>query len=60
MLSALKQALGFARKLDRPKPDPIAAEVMVARQRNERAGENIRELLRETLERSDGLRGKGL
>jgi len=42
---------------ERPKPDPISAHLVVARQRNERASENARQALAELLDRNDTLKG---
>ena len=56
MFERLKAMLGFTRKLERPTPDPIRAQFVIATQRNERAGENARQALAELLERNDGLR----
>lgn len=44
---------------ERPNPDPIAAHAIIARQRNERAGENARQALAELLDANDGLRRTG-
>lgn len=59
MLGKLKSMLGIraARKLERPKPDLIAAELTVALQRNEAASVKARQVLEEMLARNDGLRG---
>lgn len=52
MLKGLKHMLGF-RSQPRTKPDPLAAEVAVAAQRNEFAGERAREAIKELLEAAD-------
>lgn len=58
MIRKLKAMLGFAsRKLERPKPDPISAEIAIASQRNEAASVRARLVLEEMLARNDGLRG---
>lgn len=48
--------LGLAPKRERPQPDPIAASVAIAVQRNEAAGQRARQVLEEMLVRNDGLR----
>lgn len=58
MIERLKRMLGFNNsKLERPSPDPITAEVVIATQRNVRASENARNALSELLNRNDGLQG---
>lgn len=49
--------LGLAPKRERPQPDPIAASVAIAIQRNEAAGQRAQVVLEEMLSRNDGLRG---
>lgn len=44
---------------ERPSPDVIAGSLVIARQRNERAGENARQALADLLDASDGLRRTG-
>lgn len=48
---------GFGQTRERPHIDPIRASIIVASQRNERASENVREVLRDMLERNDIIRG---
>lgn len=57
MFGRLKAMFGYSRALERPNPDPIRAQIVVATQRNERAGENARNALAELLDRNDGIRG---
>lgn len=48
--------LGFASKSEH-KPDFVAGSVVIARQRNELAGERARDLIKELLEESDRMNG---
>ena len=57
MIRKLKSMLGLAPKRERPQPDPIAASVAIAIQRNEAAGQRAQVVLEEMLSRNDGLRG---
>lgn len=45
MKERLRKMFGKGRKLERPSPDAITAQVIVARQRNERASQSFQELL---------------
>lgn len=61
MIGKLKSMLGFSsRKLERPKPDQITADIVIARQRNERASEKARVLLKEVLDENDRIRGSAI
>ncbi len=60
MLKGLKTMFGIGQTRERANPDPITAQVTIASQRNERASEKARQVLREVLERNDALRGNGL
>lgn len=56
MIGKLKAMLGLSRRLERPQPDPISAQIAIASQRNEAASQRAREVLEEMLARNDGLR----
>jgi hypothetical protein len=56
MLRKLKTMLGFSSKSDRPSPDPIRANLVIALQRNERASEAARSLLTDMLDSNDGVK----
>lgn len=58
MIRKLKAMLGLAAKRERPQPDPIAASVAIAVQRNEAAGMRARQVLEEMLVQNDSIRGK--
>lgn len=58
MIRKLKAMIGLATKRERPQPDPIAASVAIAVQRNEAAGMRARQVLEEMLVQNDGIRGK--
>lgn len=57
MIGKLKAMLGLAPKRERPQPDPIAASVAIAVQRNEAAGQRARAVLEDMLSRNDSLKG---
>lgn len=58
MIRKLKAMLGLAPRRERPQPDLISAQVAIAVQRNEAAGEKVRAVLEEMLVQNDGIRGK--
>jgi hypothetical protein len=58
MIRKLKAMLGLAPKRERPQPDPIAASVAIAVQRNEAAGMRARQVLEEVLAKNDAIRGR--
>ncbi len=57
MIRELKQMFGISARSTSSSPDPIAVDLSVAIQRNARASEKARDLLRDMLERSDEIKG---
>ena len=55
MIRKLKAMFGITNKS--PQPDLITAQVAIASQRNEAAGQRARQALEDMLERNDSLRG---
>lgn len=57
MLGGIKKMLGFkTSSRERPNPDILTGQVVIAAQRNERASENARAVLNDLLSRNDNLR----